>query len=76
MTLGTELSVIVDNGVLRPEGKMDLPEHTRLVIVIRRVETTPEGEAAGRAALHEIRQRGSILLGGWRPTREELHERG
>ncbi len=69
-----ELAVVYEGGVLRPESDLDLPDQTRLVIAIRRVETTPESEARGRQLLHDIRNGGGIRLGSWRPTREELHE--
>jgi hypothetical protein len=75
MTINGELAVVVEGGMLRPENKLNFPEHTRLVITIRRVETTPEAEAEARRALHEIRERGELRLGGWHPTRDEMHER-
>jgi predicted DNA-binding antitoxin AbrB/MazE fold protein len=75
MRSGNEMSVIVDQGVLRPETRLDMPDGTRLVIVIRSVETTPEAAAAAREKLHELRRRGTVRLGGWHPTREEMHER-
>jgi len=76
MKLDTGLAVVYERGVLRPEERLDLPERTRLIIAVRRVETTPESESHGRQRLHEIRRRGDIRLAGWRPTRAELHERG
>jgi predicted DNA-binding antitoxin AbrB/MazE fold protein len=75
MTGTGELAVVYESGVLRPEQPLDLPDHTRVVIAIRRIETSPESEAEGRRLLDEIRHRGDIRLAGWRPTRDELHER-
>jgi hypothetical protein len=42
----------------------------------RRMETTPEAEAAAQEMFEEIRRSGKVRLGGWRPTRDEMHERG
>lgn len=71
-----EIAVIFDQGVLRPETVLNLPDQTRLVVSIRRIETTPQAEAEARQRLHAIRESGRIRLGGWRPRRDELHERG
>jgi predicted DNA-binding antitoxin AbrB/MazE fold protein len=76
MVMKNELAVVYESGVLRPEDPLNLPDRTRLVIAIRRIDTTPQAEAQGRELLHEIRRRGVIRLGGWRPTRDEIHERG
>jgi predicted DNA-binding antitoxin AbrB/MazE fold protein len=75
MTIGNELAVVVENGVLRPEQKLNFPEHTRLVIRIQRVETTAEGTAEAKRLFAEIRASGRVRLGGWHPTRDEMHER-
>ncbi|MCB9865760.1 MAG: antitoxin family protein [Phycisphaerales bacterium] len=76
MTLGGELAVVVEGGLLRPQTKLNFPEHTRLVVAIRRVETTPETETAARKLFADIRQSGMVRLNGWRPSRDEMHERG
>ena len=75
MNLDGELAVTYENGALRPDHNLGLPEGTRLVIAIRRVEVTPESERRGRAVIHDLRDRGHIRLAGWRATRDELHER-
>ncbi len=75
MTSTGELTVVYESGTLRPEQPLDLPDHTRLLIAIRRVETSPEAEQEGRQLLTEIRRKGGIRLGSWHPTRDELHER-
>lgn len=75
MDTSHEFAVVVDHGVLRPESQINLPDNTRLVVTIRRIDTTPQAEADGREALRRIRERGEIRLGGWHPRREELHER-
>lgn len=76
MTTGNEISVIVENGVLRPETPLTYPEHTRLRVRVERVETTAQAEEEARRLFREIRASGVVRLNGWqRPTREELHER-
>lgn len=70
-----EFGVIVENGVLRPEQPLAFPEKTRLVISVHRVEPTPQEQEWGRQEMHRIREQGLVSLNGWRPTRDELHER-
>ena len=70
-----DITVVYANGVLRPETPLNLPENSRMRIAIRRFEVTPQQEERGRAVMDDLRHRGVIRLGGWRPTREELHER-
>ncbi|RJP37175.1 MAG: DUF104 domain-containing protein [Phycisphaerales bacterium] len=75
MAINGEIGVVLDNGVLRPERQLPLPEHTRLVIAIRRIEVTAQSEAWARAEFRRSREQGGIRLEGWRPTRDEVHER-
>jgi len=75
MTRGCELDVVVEGGMLRPKRKLNFPEHTRLVITIRRVETTPEAESAAQKMFEDIRRSGRVRFGGWHPIRDEMHER-
>lgn len=76
MPINGEIGVVFENGVLKPQQDLGLPEHTHLVIAIRRVEVTPASEQEGRRLLHEFRDRELVRLCGWRPTRDEMHERG
>lgn len=76
MRIDGELAVVYEHGVLQPENELPFPEHTRLVIAIRRVETSPKSEDIGRQMLQDIRHRGVIRLESWRPRRDEMHERG
>lgn len=71
-----DIGVVFENGVLRPEQNLDLPEHTRLLISIRRVQVTPSSQENGRRLFHQIREQGLVRLNGWRPTRDDMHERG
>ncbi len=71
-----EFGVVWDGSVLKPLERLDLPAQTRLVVSVRRIDVTPERAAEGRRQMHEIRRSASVRLGGWRPSRDELHERG
>ena len=71
-----ELSVVYEDGVLKPDQRLDLPEHTRLQVLIHRVETTPERAAAARRRMREIAAGGMFRLNGHRLTRDDMHERG
>lgn len=75
MALSGEIKVIYENGVLRPDTALPIPEHTRLSISIRRIDPSPEDRKRARELLDRIRREGRIRMDGWRPTREELHER-
>ena len=70
-----ELTVLYENGVLRPDKPLHFPDQTSLVITIQRVNTTPQAEERGRQRLREIREKYPVRLSGWHPTRDELHER-
>lgn len=70
-----ELVVTFEGGVFRPDSTPAIPEHARLRIAIRGTLPTPESEQRGRERLRAIRESGAIKLNGWRPTRDELHER-
>ncbi len=71
----TELAAIFENGVLRPESELDLPEHSRVIIRIRRIDVSADDERAGRELFGKLVERHGIELNGWKPSREELHER-
>lgn len=45
-------------------------------ISIRKIEVSPEQEAKAKAGMAALRKKGVIRLGGWKPRRDELHERG
>lgn len=70
-----EFGVIVENGLLRPETPLAFPDKTRLVVTVHRVQPTAEQREWGRQEMRRIREQGLVRLNGWRPTRDELHER-
>lgn len=70
-----DIPATYSNGVLRPETPLQLPENARVRISIRRVEVTADQAREAQRALEAFRNRGGLKLGGWRPSRDELHER-
>ena len=75
-----EIPVVYENGVFRPETPVSFPEHARLRILVRDGDgPRAQGQSNGLPlmdALDRLRSRGLIRTAGWRPTRDELHERG
>jgi predicted DNA-binding antitoxin AbrB/MazE fold protein len=77
MVRRADIPVIYENGVFRPETPVNLPEHSRLRISIHDPSPATNGAPVQplKDALDALRARGLIRTGGWRPTRDELHER-
>jgi len=71
-----EIGATWENGVLRPESGLGLPEHTKLVLTIRRVEVSSESRAEGRRLFHEFRDKKLVRANGRKMTRDDMHERG
>ena len=74
----TTTTVVYANGVFRPEQPVNIPEHSRLRISIHEPAPSTNGAYKGRPLgeiLNQLRAQGLVRSGGWRPTREELHER-
>jgi hypothetical protein len=70
----TELTAIVEGGVLKLDTAVPLPDHTRVRLTIEPVESGNTSVAAWERVKERLRQR-PIHGGGLRFTREELHER-
>ena len=79
-----DIPFIYEDGVLKPEGKVDLPAGARGVAHIRAEETRAEAAVStwtaevGRIAMDQIRQMaasGVLNSGGDTLTREQMHER-
>lgn len=67
-----------EDGVIRPEGRLDLPEGARGIASIREA-SLPIGNPERRRALDAIRRIGEAGVfnsGGRKLTRDEMHERG
>lgn len=64
-----------EDGVFRPEQRLDLPPHTRVRLIVDLVaeETALAHEAWNE--LEELWQEASVDSGGQRLARDQLHER-
>jgi len=76
-----EIPFVYEHGVLKPEGRVDLPEGARGIAHIREADTSAASEPspARRRALEVIRRIGELGefdSGGRKLTRDEMHERG
>ncbi len=76
-----EIPFVYEHGVLKPEGRVDLPEGARGIAHIREAGTTPASRQSPsrRRALEIIRRighSGDFDSGGRKLTRDEMHERG
>ena len=72
-----EFPFIYEHGVLKPEGRVDLPEGARGIARVREA-STPALSASRRRALESIRrigESGQFNSGGRKLTRDEMHER-
>lgn len=76
MDFNGEIPVIYENGVFRPETPVDIPDRSRLRISIRDDLDRRDTPAMPlKETLERLRARGLVRANGWRPTRDELHER-
>jgi predicted DNA-binding antitoxin AbrB/MazE fold protein len=77
MDFGRDIPVIFEGGVFKPQGPVDIPEHSRLSIRIHETEGAPQRNGHTlKETLEALRDRNLLRTGGWRPRRDELHERG
>ena len=72
-----DIPFIYENGVLKPEGAVDLPEGTRGIARIRETDSewTPAKGRQAMDALRRISESGALNSGGVKFTRDEMHER-
>jgi predicted DNA-binding antitoxin AbrB/MazE fold protein len=79
-----DIPFVYEDGVLKPEGKVDLPAGTRGIAHVS--QNRPRAEAGalawtpeiGRAAMDQIRRlaaEGVLNSGGEKLSREQMHER-
>lgn len=70
-----EFNAVVENGLIRPDQPLNLPDRTRLRVSITTVVPSPEQRDEALRRLREISERGLFNSGGKKFTRDELHER-
>jgi predicted DNA-binding antitoxin AbrB/MazE fold protein len=73
-----EFHFVYEDGVLRPEERLDLPEGSRGIASIREAVPPVNSSARKRAleAIHRIGESGVFNSGGKKLTRDQMHERG
>ncbi len=75
-----EFHFVYEDGVLRPEGRLDLPEGARGVARIREESHDEVSDQRDRRraldAIRRIGESGNFNSGGRKLTRDEMHERG
>jgi predicted DNA-binding antitoxin AbrB/MazE fold protein len=64
-----------ENGVFKPDTKVNLPPQTRVRLSLEIVEPDVETRRKGLEELERIWQEVSVDSGGERLTRDQLHER-
>ncbi|MCW5769510.1 MAG: antitoxin family protein [Phycisphaeraceae bacterium] len=70
------IRAVYENGVLKPEGRLDLAEHQRVRISIERLEpASSEQRAAALRELFRLADSARFVAPEKLPTRDELHER-
>ena len=70
-----EIPVVYQNGVLRPDTPLNLPERTRLMAQLRPVERSRESADAFIARLETLRQAAGVQTCGWRFDRDRIYDR-
>ena len=72
----TELTGTVVDGGLQLDERVDLPEESRVHVLIQPISAPSSRWAAAMEDLKRLCREHPINSGGLRYTREELHERG
>ncbi|MFL5244181.1 MAG: hypothetical protein ACJ8FY_18920 [Gemmataceae bacterium] len=70
----TQVTATVVGGLLRPDERLTLPEHTRVNLTIEPINEVREPKAAWESLKARLRLR-PIHGSGKHYTRDELHER-
>ncbi|MFN0134822.1 MAG: hypothetical protein ACKVS9_01750 [Phycisphaerae bacterium] len=73
-----EIAFTVSNGVLRPDGSLNLPDGTRGIAIIRELanQTPPMSRAEALAEIRRFGDEAVLRTNGTRFSRDELHDRG
>lgn len=70
-----EMSGTYSDGVLKPDGQLDLPEGARVTFTLRSQQPTAESRRHSLQMLDRIRREGLIRLAPGRWMRDELYDR-
>ena len=70
------ITATFEDGVLKPDGPLNLPAHSRVRLVVQPLdEGTEERRRQAWEALERLWQQSALDSGGARLSRDELHER-
>ena len=75
MKMDGDIPVTYTNGVFRPDGKVSIPEGSRLLISVRNAEPTAESRRLANEFLDRVRRENLVRLQGPRLTRDDLYDR-
>ena len=70
------ISAVVEGGKFRPDEPTELPEGTRVTLVVQPSPPQEMTFAEKFARFEELRRRSPINLGGEKFRRDELYDRG
>ena len=65
-----------EDGVLKPDGCLDLKPGTRVTVTVVSMESEPDRGDAACQALDDLCESAAVDSGGRRLSRDQLHERG
>lgn len=69
------ITAVYENGLLRPEQKLDLPPHTRVRLTVEAVDARAGADDEAWSELERMWADRPVDSGGDRLTRDQLHER-
>lgn len=70
-----EFNAVVEDGMIRPDQPLNLPDRTRLRVTITTVTSDAAQLRKVVRTFREIRELGLVRSGGIKFSRDELHER-
>jgi predicted DNA-binding antitoxin AbrB/MazE fold protein len=69
------ITATFENGVLKPDGHLDLPESARVRLIIDPMVRAQEDDQQAWDELERLWEGGGVDSGGVHLTRDQLHER-
>jgi predicted DNA-binding antitoxin AbrB/MazE fold protein len=69
------ITATFEDGVLKPDGRLDLPPMSRVRLLIETITSAPEGNQQAWDELERLWEDASVDSGGVHLTRDQLHER-
>jgi predicted DNA-binding antitoxin AbrB/MazE fold protein len=69
------ITAIFENGLLKPDERLDWPAGTRVRLIVEAVASSPEDKEQAWQELEKLWDEAGVDSGGVRLTRDQLHER-